>query len=108
MELHELSIQETHELLSSRKISSEELTRAYLERIQRLDPQIRSYVTVSEEVALEQARETDQRIRIGEGVSPLTGIPYSAKDSLSTRGIATTCSSKILENYSMANYLVIY
>ena len=99
MELHELSIQETHELLSSREISAEELTRAYLERIQRLDPQIKSYVTISEELALEQAREADQRLKTSEDVTPLTGIPYSAKDSISTHGVNTTCSSKILESY---------
>ncbi len=99
MEPHELSVQETHELLASRKISAEELTRAYLERIQRLDPKIKSYVTVAEESAIEQARAADQRLKTGEGVTPLTGIPYAAKDSLSTRGIRTTCSSKILENY---------
>jgi aspartyl-tRNA(Asn)/glutamyl-tRNA(Gln) amidotransferase subunit A len=99
MELYELSIQETHELLASRRISAEELTRAYLERVQRLDPQIKAYVTVSEELALEQARDADQRIKAGESLTPLTGIPYAAKDSLSTRGIRTTCSSKILENY---------
>lgn len=99
MDLHELSVQQAHELLLSNQISSEELTRAYLERIQRLDPQIKSYVTVSEAVALEQAREADRHIQAGTGLTPLTGIPYSAKDSLSTRGISTTCSSKILENY---------
>src|SRR5512145_1776079 len=99
MDLHELSIQQTNELLSSRQISSVELTWAYLERIQRLDPQIKSYVTVSEELALEQAREADNLIRAGESLTPLTGIPYSAKDSLSTRGVNTTCSSKILEHY---------
>ena len=99
MDLHELSIQQAHELLASRQISSEELTRAYLERIRRLEPQIKSYVTVSEKTALEQARDADERIATDERVSPLTGIPYSAKDSLSTRGIKTTCSSKILENY---------
>src|SRR5574339_282104 len=99
MELYELSLQETHDLLTSRKISAEELTRAYLERIQRLDPKIKSYVTVTEESAIEQAREADKRLDAAEGVTPLTGIPYSAKDSLSTRGIPTTCSSKILENY---------
>lgn len=99
MEPHELSVQETHELLASRKISAEELTRAYLERIQRLDPKIKSYVTVAEESAIEQARAADQRLKTGEGLTPLTGIPYAAKDSLSTRGIRTTCSSKILENY---------
>src|SRR5687768_6727541 len=99
MELHELSIQETHELLSSRKVSSEELTRVYLERIHRLDPHIKSYVTVSEQLALEQAREADKHIQMGRGLTPLTGIPYSAKDSISTRGVNTTCSSKILESY---------
>src|SRR5688500_6108877 len=99
MYLDELSIQETHELLSSRKVSSEELTRAYLERIQRLDPRIKSYVTVSEELALEQAKEADQRIKRGESLTPLTGIPYSAKDSISTRAVRTTCSSRILEPY---------
>jgi aspartyl-tRNA(Asn)/glutamyl-tRNA(Gln) amidotransferase subunit A len=92
-------MQQAHELLLSRQISSEELTRAYLERIQRLDPLINSYVTVSEEVALQQARNADQRIKQGKGLTPLTGIPYSAKDSISTRGLNTTCSSKILENY---------
>ncbi len=99
MELYELRIQETHELLSSRRVSAEELTRAYLERIQRLDPKIKSYVTVAEESAIEQARDADQRLKTGEGLTPLTGIPYAAKDSLSTRGLRTTCSSKILENY---------
>lgn len=99
MDLHELSIQETHHLLANRKVSAEELTRAYLSRITRLDPSIQSYVTVSKELALENARAADRRIGTGEKLTALTGIPYSAKDSLSTRGIRTTCSSKILENY---------
>ena len=99
MELHELSVQQAHHLLTRREISSEELMRAYLARIERLDPQVKSYVTVSDERALEQARDADQRIRSGEDLNPLTGIPYSAKDSLSTRGVPTTCSSKILEDY---------
>ncbi|HLO28162.1 MAG TPA: Asp-tRNA(Asn)/Glu-tRNA(Gln) amidotransferase subunit GatA [Anaerolineales bacterium] len=99
MELHELSIQQAHELLLSREISAEELTRAYLERIQRLDPQVKSYVTISEEIAIEGARLADQVIKAGDGLTPLTGIPYAAKDSISTRGVKTTCSSKILENY---------
>jgi aspartyl-tRNA(Asn)/glutamyl-tRNA(Gln) amidotransferase subunit A len=99
MDLHELSLQQAQELLSSRRISSEELTRAYLERIQRVDPQIKSFVTVPEDLALEQAQQADRRIQSSEDRPPLTGIPYSAKDSISTRGVNTTCSSKILENY---------
>ena len=99
MDLHELSIQQAHELLSSRKISSEELTRAYLQRIQKLDGHIKSYVTVSADLALQQAREADNRITGGKSVGALTGVPYSAKDSISTRGVKTTASSKILVNY---------
>lgn len=99
MELHELSIQQVQEQLAGGQLSSEELTRAYLDRIQRLDPQIQSYVTLSEELALEQARQADRRLQSGEGLTPLTGIPYSAKDSLSTRGVRTTCSSRILKDY---------
>ena len=99
MDLHDLSVGGAHELLSGRKISSEELTRAYLERIQRLDLQIKSYVTVAEELALQQARDADRQIKSDDGSSPLTGIPYAAKDSISTRGVHTTCSSKILANY---------
>ena len=99
MQLHELSIQETHNLLNSRKISAEELTRTYLERIHKGDPQIKSYVTVTDDLAMEQARDADQHFKENQDRSPLTGIPYSAKDSISTRGINTTCSSKILENY---------
>jgi len=99
MQLHELSIQKTHDLLTSQKISSEELTRAYLERIHRLDPQVKSYVTVTDNLAMEQARDADQRFKKNQERSPLTGIPYSAKDSISTRGINTTCSSRVLENY---------
>src|SRR5687768_8697123 len=99
MQLHELSIQKTHDLLTSKKISSEELTRAYLERIHRLDPQVKSYVTVTDNLAMEQAQDADQRFKKNQERSPLTGIPYSAKDSISTRGVNTTCSSKILESY---------
>lgn len=99
MELHDLSIREAHELLSAKKISSVELTAAVLERIRQVDPRVRAYVTVAEDLALEQARQADERLRSGDGVTPLTGIPFAVKDCLSTRGVRTTCSSKILENY---------
>lgn len=99
MDLHQLSIQQAHDLLSSRQISSEELTWAYIDRIRRLDPQIKSYVTLADDLALQQAPDADQRFGTGIGVTPLTGIPYAAKDSISTRGVNTTCSSKILANY---------
>jgi len=99
MQLHSLTIREIHQLLIARQVSSVELTRAFLQRIREIDPKVRSYVTVSEELALEQAQKADERIAKGENVTPLTGIPFSMKDCISTRGVRTTCSSKILENY---------
>ncbi len=99
MERTQLTIREAHELLTRKKLSSVELTQAMLQRIREIDPTIKSYVTVSEELALEQAKQADERIAKGEHVTPLTGIPFSMKDCISTRGVRTTCSSKILENY---------
>ena len=99
MELASLTIRQAHELLSKKEISSVELTQSVLARIHRIDPQIRAYVTVSDDLALEQARQADARLRSGEKVTLLTGIPFAVKDCISTRGVRTTCSSKILENY---------
>ena len=99
MRLTDLTIREAHDLLASKKISSVELTQATLQRIHDVDPKIKSYVTVTDDLALEQARQADERIAKGENVTPLTGIPFSMKDCISTRGVRTTCSSKILENY---------
>jgi aspartyl-tRNA(Asn)/glutamyl-tRNA(Gln) amidotransferase subunit A len=99
MQLHTLTIQEAHQLLVTKQVSSVELTQAFLQRIREIDPKIKAYVTVSEELALEQAKKADERIAKGENVTPLTGIPFSMKDCISTRSVRTTCSSKILENY---------
>ena len=94
-----LTIREAHELLTSKKISSVELTQAMLDRINNVDKKVKSYVTVTDDLALEQAKKADERIAKGENVTPLTGIPFSMKDCISTRNVRTTCSSKILENY---------
>jgi aspartyl-tRNA(Asn)/glutamyl-tRNA(Gln) amidotransferase subunit A len=99
MQLTHLTIREAHELLTSKKISSVELTQAMLDRIHDVDKKVKSYVTVTDDLALEQARKADERIAKDENVTPLTGIPFSMKDCISTRGVRTTCSSKILENY---------
>ena len=99
MDLCDLTIHEAHNLLQDRKISSIELTRSVLERIHRLDPHLRAYITVAEDQALKQAVLADERFRTGQGITPLTGIPFSAKDSIITQGMRTTCASRILENY---------
>jgi aspartyl-tRNA(Asn)/glutamyl-tRNA(Gln) amidotransferase subunit A len=99
MELSDLSIQEAHDLLIKKQVSSFELTKAVLDHIHKTDPLIRAFVTVSDDMALGQARQADQCLHSGEGITPLTGIPFAVKDCISTREIRTTCSSKILENY---------
>ncbi len=99
MQQHNLTIREEHQLLITKKISSVELTQATLQRVHEIDPKIKSYVTITDDVALEQARQADERISKGENVTPLTGIPFATKDCISTRDIRTTCSSKILEDY---------
>jgi aspartyl-tRNA(Asn)/glutamyl-tRNA(Gln) amidotransferase subunit A len=96
-----LTAHEAHELLKTKKISSRELTEAVLRRIESVEDDVKAYVTVTADVALEQADAADKRIASGD-IQPFTGVPVAVKDNMSTRGILTTCSSKILHNYKPA------
>ena len=96
--LHYLSAHEASRLLAAGEISAVELTDAVLSRIEAVEPQVRGFVTVTEEQAREAARAADGRIRDG-NATPLTGIPLLLKDNMCTHGIATTCSSHMLENF---------
>ena len=97
-ELYDLTIAEAHDLLTKREVSSRELTRAVLDRIAAVDGRVRAYVTVTEDVALQQADAADKRIAAGDAAA-LTGIPVCIKDVLCTRGVRTTCSSRMLEDF---------
>ena len=98
MTLHQLTVHEAHDLLRKREISAVELTESVLARIHLHDWEIKAYITVTPEVALEQARRADELISAGEA-RPLTGIPVAIKDNMCTRGVPTTCGSRILENF---------
>ena len=74
------------------------MTRACLERIRQVEPKVRALVTITDKLALEQARKADELIASGD-FGPLTGIPMVIKDNMCTKGIPTTCSSKMLENF---------
>ena len=97
-ELWQLTIQEAHQSLVQREISSVDLTRACLDRIGQVEERVKAFVTVTEAVALPQAEAADQRIAAG-NATPLTGIPVQIKDLMCTKGIRTTCASRMLENY---------
>jgi len=85
--------------LAARRVSSVELTRAFLERIQALNGALNAFITVDETMSLAQAREADQRLARGEA-QPLTGIPVAHKDIFCTRELRTTCGSRMLEHYT--------
>ena len=93
-----ITIREARALLDSRQVSAVELTRAVLDRIGDVDDRVRAFVTVTESLAMEQAREADRRIAAGDA-HPLTGVPMQLKDNMATRGVATTCSSRMLEGF---------
>ena len=99
MELHRLTIHETRELLRTRGVSATEIVRSVLDRIARVDDQIRAYVTLTDEAAMAQAQTVDRRLAAGETLPPLAGIPLAIKDVLCTSGVRTTCASRILEPY---------
>jgi len=97
-ELNWLSIQDAHAQLTSRQISSVELTQACLDRIDTVEDRVQSFLTLTPEIALSQAAEADRMLAAGEG-GPLTGVPVQIKDVMCTEGVPTTCASRMLENF---------
>lgn len=99
MDLHKETIQGLHAKLARREVSSEEVTRHLLDRIAKLNQELNAYITVTGEDALAQARKADQRRAKGDVTSPLCGVPMAIKDNMNTRGVRTTCASRMLEHF---------
>ncbi len=94
-----LTIHELHDLLVKKELSAAALTQHYLERIARLDRDLKSYITVTDDAALKQAEAVDAKLAKGEHIGLLAGIPMAMKDNICTEGTYTTCASKMLEDF---------
>ena len=99
MNLYEKTAHELHELLTNKKISALELTKDLFARIEEKDSEIGAYLELTKTQALENAKKVDEKISRGEKISALEGIPCAIKDNICTKGVKTTCASKILENF---------
>src|SRR5437773_7146617 len=99
VDLRSLTITGAGRLLRARKLSSMELTRACLDRIQQLDGTLKAFITVTADLALAQARRADREIAKRAYRGPLHGIPVTLKDIYCTRGIRTTAGSRILGDF---------
>ena len=98
MDLYKLTAHELHDKLVSKEISSVELTENVYSRIDEVEDKVQAYVTLDKENAMAQAAKVDAKIAAGEAIAPLAGIPGAIKDNICTKGLLTTCSSKMLSN----------
>ena len=99
MELYRLSAAEMAKKLRAKEISAVELAKASLQQIEKAEPQIDAYLTVTADKALAAAAAVDEKIAAGEDLAPLAGIPIAIKDNICTKDVKTTCASRMLENF---------
>src|SRR5216684_2343477 len=93
------SVAELAPLLKARKLSPVEVVRAFLDRIEAVNPKVNAFITVTGEQALDQARKAEREIAAGRYRGPLHGAPYAPKDLLATKGIRTTNGSKVTSDW---------
>ena len=99
MKITEMSLRQLTGALADGQISAVEAARAYLDAVHEKEPQVGAYITVTEEAALAAAGQVDKARAAGEALHPLAGVPCGIKDNICTKGVATTCASRMLENF---------
>ena len=99
MNITDLTVHELKEKLENKELTITEINKAYVDRIVEKESEVKAFVTTLTDTALEKAKEVEEKVRSGEIKSELAGIPIGIKDNICTKGVKTTCSSKMLENF---------
>lgn len=99
MDITELTVHELKEKLDKKEITVSEVTKAYADRISEKEKDVEAFVTIQAEEAIEKSRAIEEKLKAGQDLGKYAGIPIGIKDNMCTKGIRTTCSSKMLENF---------
>ncbi len=108
MKIHEYSAAGIAALVKEKQISAVEVAKATIARIEELEPNIDAFITVTAQAAMAKAEEIDAKIAAGQPTGAMAGVPYAMKDNICTKGILTTCASRMLENFTPPYSATVY